>query len=188
MSLLHSKNVRHKHVVIVDYDQRWVESFQQESENLKKMLGTIIIEAHHIGSTSVKGLAAKPVVDILLEVSSVVEIDNLQAAIKNSGYQYWGEYGITGRRYMTKGTERRTHHIHSYEAGNKEIDRHLAYRDYLRKHPTIAAEYEALKRRVASQCNHDIEKYCDGKDAFIKHHEQLALKYIASLKSKSSGE
>ncbi|MDB4862192.1 GrpB family protein [Pirellulaceae bacterium] len=188
MSFLYSKNVCHQHVVIVDYDQRWIESYQRESENLKEILGTILIAVHHIGSTSVNGLAAKPVVDILLEVSSVIEIDNIQAAIRNRGYQFWGEYGITGRRYLTKGTDPRTHHIHSYKAGDKEIDRHLAYRDYLRTHPTVAAEYESLKRRVASQCNHDIEKYCAGKDAFIKHHEQLALKYAATLKSKSSGE
>ena len=108
------------------------------------------------------------------------QLDDLQSTIIASGYQFWGEYGLAGRRYLTKGTDPRTHNIHSFESGNAELHRHLAFRDYLRAHPDVAADYERLKRRVAIECNHDIDKYCEGKDPFIKHHQQLALKYIST--------
>ena len=173
-------NIRHKHIAIAEYDPAWIDSFQREVTCLQRLMGDILIQAHHIGSTSVPGLAAKPVVDLLLEVTDVGQLDDLQSTIIASGYQFWGEYGLAGRRYLTKGTDPRTHNIHSFESGNAELHRHLAFRDYLRAHPDVAADYERLKRRVAIECNHDIDKYCEGKDAFIKHHQQLALKYIST--------
>ena len=173
-------NIRHKHIAIAEYDPDWIDSFQREVICLQRLMGDILIQAHHIGSTSVPGLAAKPVVDLLLEVTDVRELDDLQSTIIASGYQFWGEYGLPGRRYLTKGTDPRTHNIHSFELGNPELHRHLAFRDYLCAHPDVAADYESLKRRLAVECNHDIDKYCDGKDAFIKHHQRLALEYVSS--------
>ncbi len=187
-SFMFQNNISHQHIVIVDYDERWNESFQVESDKLKTLLSDLLIQTHHIGSTSVTGLAAKPVIDLLLEVTDVSAIDKIQTTITESGYQFWGEYGLAGRRFLTKGTDPRTHNIHCYDTGNTEVDRHLAFRDYLRTHPGVASEYEDLKKKLAANCNHNIEKYCQGKDAFIKHHQEHALKYIASLQEESTGE
>ena len=172
-------NIRHNHIVIAEYDQAWIDSFQREVICLQRLMGDLLVQAHHIGSTSVPGLAAKPVVDLLLEVTDVKKLDDLQATSISHGYQFWGEYGLVGRRYLTKGTDPRTHNIHSYTSGDSALHRHLAFRDYLRAHPDVAADYVSLKRRLAAECNHDIDKYCDGKDAFIKHHQQLALEYVS---------
>ena len=173
-------NIRHNHIVIAEYDQAWTDSFHHEVNCLQRLMGDILVQAHHIGSTSVPGLAAKPVIDLLLEVTDVRELDDLQSTIIASGYQFWGEYGLPGRRYLTKGIAPRTHNIHSYASGNSELDRHLAFRDYLLAHPDVASDYESLKRHLAAECNHDIDKYCEGKDTFIKHHQRLALEYVAS--------
>ena len=101
-----------------------------------------------------------------------------------------GEWAVGDTLYVnhTKGTAPRTHNIHCYESNDPEVDRHLAYRDYLRAHSDIAAKYESLKRQIAANCNHDIEKYCAGKDPFIKHHQKLALDYVGALALRSVTE
>jgi GrpB-like predicted nucleotidyltransferase (UPF0157 family) len=88
--------------------------------------------------------------------------------------------GIPGRRYFRKGGDARSHQIHAFAAGDANIARHLAFRDYLRAQPGAREEYEALKTRVAAQCNNDIEIYCAGKDRFIKLHEAKALEWCCS--------
>ena len=86
-----------------------------------------------------------------------------------------GEFGIPGRRYYRKGGENRTHQIHAFsEEDHWNIDRHLAVRDYLRAHPKEAKLYGDLKQRLAQQFPEDIERYCDGKDAFVKALEKRA--------------
>lgn len=93
------------------------------------------------------------------------------------GYEAKGEYGIPGRRYFRKDSAAgvRTHQIHAFEANSEGFVRHLAFRNYLIEHPAIAQAYSDLKRRLASEFPDDIEAYMDGKDPFIKEHEQLAL-------------
>ena len=91
-----------------------------------------------------------------------------------------GAFGIPGRRYYRNGGTHRTHHIHAFAVGDDHIQRHLAFRDYLRMHPEVRLAYAALKMRLASECNHDNECYCDGKDSFVKHHEAQALEWIAN--------
>lgn len=87
-----------------------------------------------------------------------------------------GEFGIAGRRCFRKGGDNRTHQIHIFEkSNNKDIDRHLAVRDFLRTHPETAAKYGELKIRLAERFPEDIEGYCNGKDAFVKQMEKDAL-------------
>ena len=93
-------------------------------------------------------------------------------------YEAMGEFGIPGRRYFRKGGIERTHQIHAFASGSRHITRHLAFRNYLREIPDIRKEYEGLKTRVALECNHDIDKYCKGKHAFIQEHERNALDWI----------
>lgn len=166
-----------RNIVVVPYDPVWPERFEQEAKAIKAILGDLLFELHHIGSTSVPGLAAKPVIDILPVVQDIKLVDSFNPQFEAIGYEPMGENGIPGRRFFRKGgAEHRSHHLHIFGKGNKTaIHRHLAFRDYLRAHPEIAKEYAFLKQSLAQKFPHDIDGYCDGKDAFIKHHEAIAL-------------
>lgn len=165
---------------IVPHDPVWTIQYEQERVLLAEALGPGLLEIHHIGSTAVPGLAAKPILDILPVVRSLVEVDTRRTALEALGYEYMGEFGIPGRRYLRKGGDNRTHQVHIFENGNTaDILRHLAFRDYLRTHPAACAAYGALKQRLAKQYPDDIEGYCDGKNAFVKENERLALDWYA---------
>ncbi|HDG1728572.1 TPA: GrpB family protein [Vibrio cholerae] len=164
-------------VEVVDYNPDWSNQFENEKQALVNALGSAIEGIHHIGSTSVNGLAAKPIIDIIIECSSLSELDAQTSKFESLGYEAMGEFGISGRRYYRKGGDDRTHQIHAFVRGDNHVYRHLVFRDYLAAHPEVLESYAQLKRKVAAQCNHDIEIYCDGKDSFIKEHEAKALEW-----------
>jgi GrpB-like predicted nucleotidyltransferase (UPF0157 family) len=91
------------------------------------------------------------------------------------GYSAYGENGIPNRRYFSKGGDQRTHHVHIYLIGDSNIERHLAFKDYLKYHPEKAREYSELKGKLASRYSYDIESYIEGKDALVKKLEAQAL-------------
>ena len=134
-------------------------ALRREEALLRDALGDECVRAHHIGSTAVPGLAAKPVIDILLEVRSLEGLDRLDSAMRAVGYRPRGEFGIPGRRYYPKGEDARTHHVHAFETGDPHIDRHLVFRDYLRAHPDAVDEYAAIKVEAAAKFLHDSEGY-----------------------------
>ena len=102
--------------------------------------------------------------------------DALKAGFEALGYEYLGEFGIPGRRYMRRGGDERTHQVHVFSVlDTANITRHLAFRDYLCAHPDVCAEYAALKRALAGKYPFDIGAYCDGKEEFVKKHEAAAL-------------
>ena len=163
-------------IEVVPYDPRWPVLFEDEAALLCHALGEVAVHIHHIGSTSVPGLVAKPIIDILLEVTSLAALDALNDAMRAVGYEPRGELGIPRRRYFPKGGMDRTHQVHAFVAGDEHVTRHLAFRDYLRAHPETAREYGELKITVARDCDNDIERYCDGKDAYVKRVEAQALR------------
>lgn len=160
-------------IVIDEYNSLWPKLFQIEQERLKTTLGKLLLGIHHIGSTAVPGLAAKPIIDIIISVSSQNQLDQID--LHSIGYEAKGEYGISGRRFFQKGDINRSHHLHAYNSQDPNIDRHLAFRDYLIAHSNIAMQYELLKTETAKRCNHNSNVYCVGKDSFVKHHEAQAL-------------
>ena len=164
-------------VRIVPYDPSWRSTFDTEAARLSRALGDIVAELHHIGSTAIPGIHAKPVIDILLEVTDLASLDARSSAMEPLGYEVMGEFGIPGRRYFRRNdaARTRTHQVHSFAIGSAEAKRHLAFRDYMRAHPDAAREYGALKVRLAAEHPDSIEAYMDGKDAFVKLHEGLAL-------------
>lgn len=134
----------------------------------------ILVEVYHIGSTAVKGLAAKSIIDIMPVVTNISLVDKHNKEFVAIGYECMGEFGIEGRRYFRKGGDNRTHQIHIFEQSNhKDINRHIAVRDFLRTHPDIALEYGELKMELAYRFSEDIEGYCTGKDAFVKQLERM---------------
>jgi GrpB-like predicted nucleotidyltransferase (UPF0157 family) len=163
-------------IEIVPYDPGWATIFEKERQMLLHALPYVIHEVYHIGSTSVKGLAAKPIIDILLVVSSLSDLDSSIHVFEKFDYESMGEFGIKGRRYYRKGRSNRTHQIHAFQENDPNIVRHIVFRDYLESHAEIRIEYANLKTALAKTCNNDIERYCAGKDKFIKYHEAEALR------------
>lgn len=171
-------------VAVVEYDVGWAAAFAGAAEELAATMRTNLLALHHIGSTSIPNMWAKPVIDMLAVVRQLAVLDDLSSAIEQLGYEAMGEFGIPGRRYFRRGDAagRRTHQLHAFAEGSPHIARHLAFRDYLRAHADVAAEYAALKRRLAEQHPEDIAAYMDGKDAFIKEIEGRALAWTAGAR------
>ncbi len=164
-------------IEVVDYDPYWPEQFQVEAKNIKQQIKPLSIKLYHIGSTSVPGLAAKPTIDILAEVSDMNSFVQVAHKLAAADYVAKGENGISGRRYFEKGGVRHICHLHVFERGNSHIYRHLCFRDYLIAHPDIASEYGLLKKRNAKSCNNNIDAYCQDKNDFVKNIESLAIKW-----------
>ncbi|MBK8985777.1 MAG: GrpB family protein [Chloroflexi bacterium] len=142
--------------------------FVAEAERLTAVFRPILVALHHIGSTAVPGLPAKPTLDIMPVVTDIAQVDALNPQMAALGYIARGEHGIAGRRYFRKGSDAfHTHHIHVYQAGSLEISRHLGFRDYLRAHPEAAAAYGRLKTSLAAQYRADPLAYTNAKADFI---------------------
>lgn len=154
-------------VKVVPYDPKWALMFESEAKLIQQALGSNCIEVHHIGSTSVPGLSAKPIIDILPVVKNILGVDVAGAAMEKLGYEAKGEYGIAFRRYFQKGGNVRTHNVHVYEEGDPEISRYLKFRDWMRSHADDAQAYSRLKTSLAEKFPDDILNYCFGKDAFV---------------------
>jgi GrpB-like predicted nucleotidyltransferase (UPF0157 family) len=158
-----------RNIVVVRYDPLWAERFRSEAALIAGIFGEELLSIHHIGSSAILGMSAKPIIDIMPIVSNIQKVEALNSAMMRIGYQPLGEYGIAGRRFFVKGGDAtRTHHVHSYQAGHPEVARHLDFRDYLADHPAEAQEYAELKAKLAGQYRNDIDGYMRGKDAFIK--------------------
>lgn len=166
-------------IIVTEYDKNWISLFEVEADKIREVFQDDLIDIHHIGSTSVPHLKAKPIIDIMPVVKEIERVDLHNEAMIELGYEPLGEFGIQGRRYFRKGGGNRTHHIHIFQKRNDlAIERHLAVRDYLRTHPKKAAEYGELKAKLAKQFPLNNEGYCDGKDKFVQHLEQQALKWM----------
>ncbi len=170
--------VTHKEVRVLPHDPAWKGTFEAEAAVLRSVFGDEALAVHHIGSTSVPNLYAKPTIDILIEARRIEGVDEFGAAMAGRGYEAWGEYGIPGRRFFVKNRGPvRICNIHVFEAGDPEVERHLVFRDYLIQHPETARAYETLKRDLAEKFPTDMQAYMDSKDAFIKRTEKEALSW-----------
>lgn len=154
-------------VSVVPYDPTWPKYFADEAQRIKHVLGSNCIDIHHIGSTAVPGLSAKPIIDMLPVVNDIVLVDNVSDAMQSLGYRVEGEYGMPLRRYFRKGSRVNTHHVHVFEKDSPEIERHLLFRDWLRLHAEDARAYATLKIALAERFPMDISGYCLGKNEFV---------------------
>ena len=173
---------------VVEYLAEWPYLYEQEIALLREALGDEIVQSHHIGSTAVPGLAAKPVIDILLEVRSVDGLDDLSEAMRGLGYQPKGEFGIPGRRYFPKGGDDRTYHLHAFAVGDPQIEKYLAFRDYLRMYPAAVVEYAAVKRAAAAAHETDPEGYVAFKQCFVERTVAKAAHWANERRSDSCQE
>ena len=119
-----------QHITVLDYDPEWPLKYNKERDHIIEILKDNCLSIYHIGSTSVPGLAAKPIIDIMVVVRSLAQADLAAEKFSDLGYEYLGEFGIAGRRYLRKGGDERTHQLHIFQADDwKNIQRHLAFRD-----------------------------------------------------------
>jgi GrpB-like predicted nucleotidyltransferase (UPF0157 family) len=169
-------------VEVLPHNPQWRVAFEAEARQVATALGETVVAIHHIGSTAIPNIYAKPVVDLLVEVKEITDVDGRSSAMESLGYEALGEFGIPGRRYFRKDNQDgiRTHHIHAFEAGSAEVERHLAFRDYMIAHPGAAQKYSELKRTLARDHPQSIEGYMAGKDGFIKEMERRAIQWRAS--------
>ncbi|MEO1070353.1 MAG: GrpB family protein [Cyanobacteria bacterium J06638_6] len=172
-----------RNVRVCPPDPQWAQEFKAEAARVALALGNNVLNIHHIGSTAIPCIYAKPVIDMLVEVDDIGRIGDCNTAMEVLGYEVMGEYGISERRYFRKDTAQgdRTHHVHTYQAGSFEIERHLAFRDFMMAHPDCAQQYSDLKRALAIRYPHDIDGYMDGKDEFVRTMEQRALRWRGLL-------
>ncbi len=156
-------------VSIVPYDPSWPRRFEKERSQLQSAIAEWVVGGiHHVGSTAVPGLAAKPVIDILAGVHDLESSRACFAAVARLGYLY-ARYRPDEMHWFCKPhPSRRTHHLHLVPAGSRRFHDELAFRDYLRSHPRDAREYAALKRRLADRLGHDRNAYTDAKGSFIR--------------------
>ncbi|ARK32359.1 GrpB family protein [Halalkalibacter krulwichiae] len=169
-----------RRVEVSQYKEEWASLFKEEAEKLTGIYGEELIDIHHIGSTSVVGLEAKPIIDIMPVVKDIRVVDNYNHLMYELGYKPKGENGIAQRRFFEKGGNDRTHHVHIYQVGSPEIERHLAFRDYVKSHKEAANEYGQLKKQLAQQFPYDIESYIRGKETFVSKIEHEALRWYQS--------
>lgn len=174
-------------VIVEPFRQEWSQWFADEKEKLASSLNTSNVAGiHHIGSTSVEGLSAKPVIDILLEVNCLKALDSESSVFRDLGFQCKGEYGIKNRRFYLKDLNGvRFCHIHAFPVNSEESHRHLAYRDYLRENPNVRDAYGRIKQEGAQLHPNDMEAYIGHKAEFMKRYELHAIKWSENVNKDS---
>ena len=154
-------------VRVVPYDPRWPALFTAEAGRLQRALAPLPAVIEHTGSTSVPGLAAKPVLDILIGIPDGREVQPYIESLVAAGYVHRGEQGIPGREFFRMGSPR-SYHIHLARFGNAFWRDHLAFRDYLRLNAEAREEYRRVKLSLAAEFPRDRERYIEGKADFVR--------------------
>ena len=154
-------------MLLSPYDTTWPLEFAVEADRIARACRGLALRLEHIGSTSIPGLSAKPVIDVLAGRPGNVSGESYVAVFRQLGYEHKGAYGVPGRNYFRRGTPR-THHVHLVSWTSAVWEDHLLFRDYLRSHPETAREYETLKRELAALYIQDKERYTDAKGPFIR--------------------
>jgi GrpB-like predicted nucleotidyltransferase (UPF0157 family) len=168
-------------VRLSEFSEQWAKMYEQEVERLNEIFKDDVIRFEHFGSTSVEGMKAKPVVDMMCIVKDINIIDGYNEKMASLGYDVAGDWGIPGRRLFRKGGEERTHHIHVYQFDHPQIDRHLVFRDYLRSHQEEVIRYSNFKEELAAIYERTNE-YSPAKKAFVSEMEKLALDWFKGKK------
>lgn len=172
-----------QHIVVKKYSHKYPKMYEEEKVRIESILKDNLVSIYHIGSTSVPNLKSKPIIDIMISVNSLEMVDEKKDEFIKIGYEYLGEFGIKGRRYLRKGGDERTHQIHIFSKNDESnLKRHLAAKLYLIKYPEVAKIYGDLKEDLAKRYPFNIEAYCDGKDSFMKVLEKKALEEFNDLK------
>jgi len=158
-----------KRVIVVSYDSKWSNEFEKIKLYLEKALEDSIVAIEHIGSTSIEGLSAKPIIDIDVIIQSIDKFEDAKLRLKNLGYYHEGDLGIKNREafgYSEK-HEFMTHHLYVCPRDSEELKRHITFRDYLRTHKEDRDKYSVIKLQAAIKYPTDIDSYIETKSSCI---------------------
>ena len=158
-----------KRVEVVPYEPAWPVRFEEVRQHLLSFLAGQDVRVEHVGSTSVPGLAAKPILDIDIVLQNTADFAEVKALLEANGYYHVGDLGITGReafKYDNK-PQLMSHHLYVLSADSEELKRHLTFRDWLRSHPQDREAYAQVKLAAAQQFPDDIGAYIDAKSDVI---------------------
>ncbi|HEX8475278.1 MAG TPA: GrpB family protein [Pyrinomonadaceae bacterium] len=154
-------------VRLAPYTDEWRRSFESEKRLLETAIGRRALGIEHVGSTSVEGLEAKPIIDVAVAVRRLSDGEECVGALRQVGYEYKGENGLPTQRFFVKGEPRRTHCLHVVEIDGDEWRNYLLFRDYLRHNRDVMEAYAQLKRDLAQQYATNRGAYTEAKAAFI---------------------
>ena len=159
-----------KSVVVLPYDEQWEQAFAHIKDEIQEPLGSLALRIEHIGSTSVRGLSAKPIIDIDVVIKDYSVFDAVVTVLKEIGYHHEGDLGISAREaFKYDGKEHlQKHHLYVCPQDSAELKRHVAFRNYLRSNPEAVIEYSRIKEEGAALYPKDIEKYIQHKSPFIE--------------------
>ena len=163
----HGQGTRPERIEIVAYDPAWPGRFAELGRELRTGLGEVALRIDHIGSTSVPGLAAKPIIDLQVSVAAFEPLEAFKQPLGRLGYVHRADNPERTKRYFREPPGRRRTHVHVRRAGSISEQWALLFRDYLRAHGEVAAEYEAVKRRLAIRFVDDRHGYTDAKVPFM---------------------
>ncbi len=186
-------NPEQREVELVPHNPDWSHQADDEAQRITAGLAFPIVGIYHIGSTSVAGIKAKPILDFVMEVEDLNDVIEAVVEFETLGYENKGEYGIPGRQFFTRDTDGdRTHHLHVFQVGHPDIERHTVFRDFLRANPDAAREYEKLKEKLAKRFPKQSGNYTAAKSDFILSMDEVARYWLEQnglgIKSEGSQE
>ncbi len=156
-------------IEVADYDPQWPSVFAGIAARVRAAFADgPLVEIEHIGSTSVPGLPAKPIVDIDVIIRSRADLPDAVARLATLGYEHQGDGGIPSREAFLPPADAVYHHLYVCAEDSPELERQLAFRDYLRAHPDAARQYGELKRELAARHVTDMDAYVNGKTVFVE--------------------
>ncbi|MFU8692695.1 GrpB family protein (plasmid) [Rossellomorea sp. FS2] len=156
-------------VIIEGFNSEWALEYEKEAKKIKNILGVKIISIEHIGSTAVKGLGAKPIIDIMAGVKDLKDVDEFIEPLSQIGYEFVFHKEFPFRRFFRKGQWRAgTHHFHIYQYPSEYWTNNLLFRDYLRNYPKVLKQYYQLKKDLAEKYPMDRILYTSAKAPFIE--------------------
>ena len=159
-----------RHITVQAYDEAWEQSFMNIRAGIQDALEELALRIEHIGSTSVPGLSAKPIIDVDVVIRDHSALGAVIPRLWEIGYCHEGDLGIPGREAFRYTGERRLqeHHLYVWPQDSAELKRHIAFRDYLRSHPEAVRAYSRIKEEGAALYPYSIEKYTAHKSSFIE--------------------
>ena len=175
-----------REMLVVPYNEVWADLYNAEKEILASVFKERILDIQHFGSTAIKGMSAKPIIDIMIVVDDIDQIDRYDELMERKGYSARGENGIVGRRYYVKldpdNSGNHTHHIHIYQKGNSHISEELMFRDYLRQDRQSFKEYEQIKLEASLKYRHSPKDYVEAKsDCIMRIMDKSTIRLLEKL-------
>ena len=161
--------MRTKRVVVEKWNPQWKYEYEKIVASLGKDIIYNSIKIEHVGSTSVEGMSAKPIIDLDIVIEND-KFEIIKRLLKDKGYEHEGDLGIEGREAFTYSgkEELMTHHLYVCYQDSKELFRHITFRNFLKDNPALAAEYSRVKEQAAVLYHDDIDKYMEFKSEIIE--------------------